>query len=84
MRRSWMAACSAALCIVLMTGQALTAQGVTRAPDRISQQNERRYQQQVARIERVARRLLEAIPQPPPAGSRASSPVRKILKSQRY
>ncbi len=66
MLRSRIAVYSSLLLLLPTTGEALADPVRVQSPGRVSQQDYRRYQQQVARIERIARRLLEAVPQPPP------------------
>ena len=65
MMRHGIAVCSIAVLALLLSGEALMAQRRTSSPERISSRDAARYQQDIDRIERVARRLLEAVPRPP-------------------
>ena len=64
--RNWIVASAIAVCGLLAAHEIVAARVTAHGPRRIAPQDYARSQQQVDQIERVARRLLESVPQPPP------------------
>ena len=62
----WIAVCSLASFFLMTVGETFATPVAPNRPGWILQQDYSRSKQQVDQIERVARRLLESVPQPPP------------------